>query len=149
MKIHISTLPIFLVIALFSLMPMLTEAYCDSMDGPVVQNAQTALDTGDITPVLKWITEEQEREVETTFNEVLEIRDRDQNVQKVADRHLFETVVRLHCEAERAPHKGLKPVGTDFIMQVGCINKRSVFEGTLEVAIGAMQNIKTESLIES
>ncbi|MAO63753.1 MAG: hypothetical protein CL666_02005 [Balneola sp.] len=84
------------------------------MDGPVVQDAQTALETGDLTPVLKWITDEQEAEVETVFHEVLDIRGKGENVQKVADRHFFETVVRLHRQAEGAPYTGLKPAGTDF-----------------------------------
>jgi hypothetical protein len=103
-----------LILITLVLAPAISQAHCDSMDGPVVQDAQNALETGDITPVLKWVTEEQETEVQATFNEVLEIRDNDLNVQKVADRHFFETVVRLHREAEGAPYTGIKPAGTDF-----------------------------------
>lgn len=103
-----------LIIITLALAPAISQAHCDSMDGPVVKDAQTALETGDITPVLKWITEEQEAEVQATFNEVLMIRNKDKDVQKVADRHFFETVVRLHREAESAPYTGLKPAGTDF-----------------------------------
>ncbi|MCH2450781.1 MAG: DUF6448 family protein [Gracilimonas sp.] len=114
MKTHISTLLTFLIVTLFSLMPMLAQAHCDSMDGPVVQDAKQALNSGDITLVLKWITEKQEAEIRSTFNETLEIRDINEKVRKVADRHFFETLVRLHREAEGAPYTGLKPAGTDF-----------------------------------
>lgn len=103
-----------LLVTLFSLTPILSHAHCDSMDGPVVQDAKTALENGEITPVLKWITDEQEAEVKTVFNEVLNIREKDEDVQQIADRHFFETVVRLHRQAEGAPYTGLKPAGTDF-----------------------------------
>lgn len=114
MNTRISTLLTLLFVTLFSLTPILSQAHCDSMDGPVVQDAQVALENGDITPVLKWITEEQEREVRTTFSETLEIRDMNEKVRKVADRHFLETLVRLHRESEGAPYTGLKPAGTDF-----------------------------------
>lgn len=109
-----TTLLTLLFVTLFSLTPILSQAHCDSMDGPVVKDAQTALENGDITPVLKWITDEQEAEVETVFDEVLKMREKGEDVQQIADRHFFETVVRLHREAEGAPYTGLKPAGTDF-----------------------------------
>ncbi|HET8865610.1 MAG TPA: DUF6448 family protein [Gracilimonas sp.] len=114
MNTRTTTLLTFLFATLFSLSPILSQAHCDSMDGPVVKDAQAALENGDITPILKWITDEQEAEVESVFREVLNIREKDEEVQQVADRHFFETVVRLHRQAEGAPYTGLKPAGTDF-----------------------------------
>ena len=35
-------------------------AHCDTLDGPVVTAARTALDKGDLTPVLGWIRAEHE-----------------------------------------------------------------------------------------
>jgi hypothetical protein len=114
MNTRISTFLTLLFVTLFSLNPMLSQAHCDSMDGPVVKDAQTALESSDITPVLKWITADQEAEIRNSFNETLAIRDKGKDVQKVADRYFFETLVRLHREAEGAPYTGLKPAGTDF-----------------------------------
>jgi hypothetical protein len=30
-------------------------AHCDTLDGPVIKDAQAALKKGDVTPVLKWV----------------------------------------------------------------------------------------------
>src|SRR5690625_43729 len=92
----------------------IAEAHCDSMDGPVVQDAIKALESGNLDPVLIWITEDQEDEVSRVFQEALKIRDTSEEVRSVADRYFFETVVRLHREAEGATYTGLKPAGTDF-----------------------------------
>ena len=39
------------------------SAHCDSLDGPVVRDARSALDGGDPTPVLKWVRQEHEPEI--------------------------------------------------------------------------------------
>lgn len=123
MNIRPSTLLNSLFITLFLLTPILLQAHCDSMDGPVVQDAKIALENGEITPVLKWITDEHEAKVKTIFHEVLNIRGKSENVQQVADRHFFETVVRLHRQAEGAPYTGLKPAGTDFGPAIAAADK--------------------------
>ena len=33
----------------------LASAHCDTLDGPVVTAARNALQSGDVTPVLKWV----------------------------------------------------------------------------------------------
>ena len=50
-------------------------AHCDSMDGPVVQDAQRALEAQDVTPVLKWVTAEDEDEIRSAFDMTLEVRE--------------------------------------------------------------------------
>ncbi|MFA5700785.1 MAG: DUF6448 family protein, partial [Desulfuromonas sp.] len=44
-----------LVLAIGLLLPGQAAAHCDTLDGPVVADARTALAKGDVTPVLKWV----------------------------------------------------------------------------------------------
>jgi hypothetical protein len=85
-------------------------AHCDTMDGPVVGDAKSALEKGEVTPVLKWVKKEKEAEVKRAFNEALVNRKKDK---EAADMHFFETLVRIHREGEGAPFTGLKPSGTE------------------------------------
>lgn len=95
-------------------LPKQTEAHCDSMDGPVVEAAQEALETGNVNLVLIWVNQEQEAEIRKSFRETLTVRDENEKVREMADSYFFETLVRLHRESEGAPYTGLKPAGTDF-----------------------------------
>ena len=42
-------------------------AHCDTLDGPVVQTARIALEKGDVTPLLKWVQDDVEKEIEKTI----------------------------------------------------------------------------------
>lgn len=55
-------------------MTSLLFAHCDTLNGPVIADAKRALETSDITPVLKWIKNEYEAEVKSSFQKVLEVR---------------------------------------------------------------------------
>lgn len=84
-------------------------AHCDTLDGPVVQDARKALDTKDVTPVLKWVRQKDERVVRAAFAKALSAKGR-----KNADReenHFFATLVKIHRAGEGAPFTGLKPAG--------------------------------------
>jgi hypothetical protein len=87
-------------------------AHCDTMDGPIVPEAQTALETGDITPVLKWVPRADEPAVQQAFRRALAVRDRGGDVREVADQYFLETLIRIHRQGEGAPFTGLKPAGT-------------------------------------
>lgn len=87
--------------------------HCDSMDGPVVTAARRALDAGDVRLVLPYVPGDGEGEVSEAFDAVLAIRGQGPAVREVADRHFFETVVRVHRAGEGAPYTGLKPAGLD------------------------------------
>ena len=91
--------------------PQAVRAHCDTMDGPVVADAKTALEQGAATPVLKWVTTEQEPEIQAAFQETLAVRKLSPKAKELADRYFFETLVRLHRESEGAPYTGLKPAG--------------------------------------
>lgn len=87
-------------------------AHCDTFDGPVVTEARTALEAGDVTSVLKWVQPEHEAELKGAFESALAVRKQSPEAQKLADQYFFETLVRLHREGEGAPYTGLKPAGT-------------------------------------
>jgi hypothetical protein len=84
-------------------------AHCDTVDGPVVVTARTALDKGDVTPLLKWVRPEEEKEIRAAFQRTLALRARGAEVKEFADMYFFETLVRIHREGEGAPYTGLKP----------------------------------------
>ena len=94
--------------AAFLFVPEIVWAHCDTLRGPVVADARLALDTGDVTPVLKWIKPENESEIRAAFQKTLKVRSESPDAKEIADRYFFETLVRLHRLGENAPFTGLK-----------------------------------------
>lgn len=92
--------------------PAASWAHCDTLDGPVVTDARTALERGDVTPVLKWVPAADEDEIRAAFDHVMQVRALGDEAQALADRYFFETLVRVHRAAEGAPYTGLKPAGS-------------------------------------
>jgi hypothetical protein len=87
--------------------------HCDTMDGPVVKAAARALEARDCDVVLPYVPADAEGEVRSSFESVLKVRGEGNEARELADRHFFETVVRLHRAGEGAPYTGLKPAGLD------------------------------------
>ena len=87
------------------------SAHCDGLDGPAVQAAQKALQTGDVNQVLIWVRPQDEDEIKKAFDETLSVRKLNPQAQAFADRYFFETLVRIHRAGENAPYTGLKPAG--------------------------------------
>lgn len=83
-------------------------AHCDTLDGPVVQTARTALEKGDITPLLKWVQADDEKEIRVAFQKTLVVRTKGAEAKELADMYFFETLVRIHRAGEGAPYNGLK-----------------------------------------
>ncbi len=100
------------VIGLWISMQGVSAAHCDTLDGPVVITARTALEKGDITPVLKWIRKEDEKEIREQFDKTLVVRKQSKEAKELADMYFFETLVRIHRAGEGAPYTGLKAAGT-------------------------------------
>jgi len=84
-------------------------AHCDTLAGPVVQAARVALEKGDITPLLKWVQVEDEKEIREAFEKTLAVRSKGAEAKELADMYFFETLVRIHRAGEGAPYTGLKP----------------------------------------
>ena len=101
-----------LFIALIWIFPVtISRAHCDTLDGPVVSTARDALQRGDVTPVLKWIPEDDENEIRELFAQTMSVRALSPQAQALADQHFFETLVRVHRAGEGVPYTGLKPAG--------------------------------------
>ncbi len=97
------------LIAVFSLIVSnLVYAHCDTLDGPVIQDARIALEKGDVTPVLKWVKQENEKEIQAAFGNAL--MEREGNKES-GDMKFFESLTRIHREGEGADFTGVKPAG--------------------------------------
>jgi hypothetical protein len=94
-------------------MPVPALAHCDGLDGPVVKAAQRALEARNPAFALIWVQEQDEREIQTVFEQTLAVRDLSPQAKELADRFFFETLVRVHRAGEGAPFTGLKPAGRD------------------------------------
>jgi hypothetical protein len=111
MRIRLNLFGIALVVALaagFSVLPGITHAHCDTLDGPVVTTAKGAPEKGDVTPVLKWVKKEDEAQVRELFKKTQIVRGKGPEAKELADRYFFETLVRLHRAGEGAPFTGLQ-----------------------------------------
>jgi hypothetical protein len=86
-------------------------AHCDSLDGPVVKDAQRALADQNVTPVLKWIPEAEEEEIRRVFDMTLAVRGESEDAKTIADTYFFETLIRIHRASEGEGFTGLKPAG--------------------------------------
>lgn len=92
--------------------PRTAHAHCDSMDGPVVPIAQEALESGVLTPVLKWVRRQDEPTIRAAFDRARAIRSEGSEVRELADLWFLETLVRVHRQGEGAPYTGLEPAGS-------------------------------------
>jgi len=104
---RLMTLALFALLALAA--PQTALAHCDTLDGPVVETARTALDKGDVTPLLKWVRADEEKEIQAAFQKTLNMRTLGAEAKEFADRYFFETLVRIHRAGEGAPYTGMKP----------------------------------------
>lgn len=94
------------------LAPSRALAHCDTVDGPVVQDARAAFAAGDVTPVLKWVQLGREAEIRAAFRQALAVRGLGAEARALAEQYFFETLVRVHREGEGAAYTGLKAAGT-------------------------------------
>ena len=94
------------------LVPVLL-AHCDTMSGPVIKDAQLALETANVNVVLKWVVPEDEAEIREAFAKTLGVRKLSEQARELSDMYLFETLVRVHRAAEGAPYTGIKPAGSE------------------------------------
>lgn len=88
--------------------PDYASAHCDTLDGPVIQDARKAIEAQDITPILKWVKPQDEKSVRAAFQKAL--ADKTKN-REAAEHKFFETLVRIHRAGEGTPFTGLKAAG--------------------------------------
>lgn len=89
-----------------------TYAHCDSYDGPVIQDALKALDQGEVSFVMKWIGDQHEEEIASLFDKTVALKNQDEKIYQIVEKHFLETLVRYHRETEGASFTGLKPAGS-------------------------------------
>ena len=90
-------------------LPGISRAHCDTLEGPVILDARSALEAEDVTPVLKWVRAEDEAEIGEAFAHAVAVRQLGPEAKDLADTYFFETLVRVHRAGEGAPYTGLKP----------------------------------------
>lgn len=96
-------------VALIGLLrPSAAKAHCDSVEGPVVAAARSALEAKDVALVLPYVQPGAEGELTGAFEHALAVRALGPDAQELADRFFFETAVRLHRTGEGAAYTGLK-----------------------------------------
>lgn len=86
--------------------------HCDTVEGPVVHDARRALEKQDVTPVLKWISDEDEPEIREAFEKTLAVRTQSEAAREMADYYFFETLVRVHRATEGFGYTGLRSIST-------------------------------------
>ncbi len=140
------TLGPFLLLAIGLLLPGQVAAHCDTLDGPVVAAARTALDSADITPVLKWVSAEDEQEIRAAFAQTLAVRKQSPEAKELADMYFFETLVRIHRAGEGAPYTGLKP-GTAIDPAVALADQ-ALENGSVDKLVKVLTNAMTNGIRE-
>lgn len=123
-------------IALLSFGADFAWAHCDGLDGPVVEAARKALQTGNVNYALIWVGPKDEAELKSVFRQAAEVRTLGPKARELADRQLFETLVRLHRQGEGAPYTGLAPAGRDLGPAIPAAD-RSIVSGSTD-AVEAM-----------
>lgn len=108
------------------------SAHCDTVDGPVVQDARKALAARDVTPVLKWVQEKDEKNIRTAFHKALAAQGKEQ--QQAEEKKFFESLVRIHRAGEGAPFTGLKPAGQ--VEPVISLADKALADGSPDALIG-------------
>lgn len=83
-------------------------AHCDTVKGPIIPEAQAALNSGDVTPILKWVKKGDEAEIRAAFAKAVAVRAKGPEAKALADQYFLETLIRLHRAGEGAPYSGIK-----------------------------------------
>jgi hypothetical protein len=120
------------------------SAHCDSLDGPVINDARTALDRGEPDVVLKWVQPRDEAAIREAFAEALAVRGLSPAARSLADRWFFETLVRIHRAGEGAPYTGLKPANA--VDEAIASADRALESGEIESLLHAATHRVTQGL---
>jgi len=83
-------------------------AHCDTINGPVVNDAKQALERANADIVLKWVREQDEEKIKKALNETLEKRKQQPENKDNIDMNFYEEVVELHRAGEGVEYTGIK-----------------------------------------
>lgn len=137
----------FFIIGLF-ILPISTNAHCDTLDGPVITAARKALDHKNPNFVLIWVKKEDEEEVKKAFKKALDKRKRAKNQQEkiMAEMEFFESLVKIHRLSEGANYEGLKPIGQ--IPEEIKLADQAVESGQLDKVLARISSSKDKNTIQ-
>lgn len=85
--------------------------HSESMDGPVVNAAEIALDMENVNYILPFVAVEHEGELKEAFDRTILVRELSADAAELADYWFFETAVRLHLSGRGKSYDGIKPTG--------------------------------------
>jgi hypothetical protein len=125
--------------------PAQGSAHCDTLKGPVVSDARTALDKGDVTPALKWVQKGDEAEILAAFKSAVAVRAKGKEAKALADQWFFETLVRVHRAGEDAPYTGLKDSPVEAAIQEA---DKALDEGKADGLIAALNALASKGVRE-
>jgi Family of unknown function (DUF6448) len=149
MTIRINIRHILIVSVIFEMLFLYSinaNSHCDTLDGPVVETARQALAAGDVTPVLKWVSKDDEQFIRTAFHNTVEVRKLGGQAQKFADMYFFETLVRIHRAGEGAPYTGLK-TGAEVDPAIALADK-ALESGSVDKLVGVLTDATSKGIRE-
>ena len=97
--------------------------------------------------VLPWVREQDEAEVREAFAHALAVRKLGGEAKDLADRHFFETLVRVHRAGEGAPYTGLKPAGRDLGPAIPAAD-RALEDGSIDKVLKVLNDAMRKGLHE-
>jgi hypothetical protein len=118
-------------------------AHCDTTSGPIIPEARAALNSGDVTPVLKWVKKENEAEIRAAFAKAVAVRAKGPEARELADQYFLETLVRLHRAGEGAPYSGIKD---EPVAPIIALADKSLADGSADEMIKKMSGHMAEGV---
>ena len=112
-------------------------AHCDTTSGPIIPEARAALNSGDVTPVLKWVKKENEAEIRAAFTKAVAVRSKGPEAKELADQYFLETLIRLHRAGEGAPYTGIKD---EPVAPIVALADKSLAQGSADDMIRRMSD---------
>lgn len=131
--------------ALFLFLAGSALAHCDTAGGPVIPEARSALDAGDVAPVLKWVKSDHEAAIRDAFAKALTVRAQSLEAKELADQYFIETLVRLHRAGEGAPYTGISDAPVAPIVSMA---DKALAEGSADDMITKMNAHMAEAIRE-
>lgn len=146
MSIPATSLPAGLLgiaLGLLMLLPAFALGHCDTMNGPVVADARKAFAANDVTPALKWVKPDVEPQIRAAFTQAVAVRSKGKDARELAERHFFETLVRIHRAGEGAGFTGLKDEPVEPIIGK---TDAALTAGSADGVVKALQEALAESV---
>lgn len=122
-------------------------AHCDTMEGPLVLDAKKAINQNNVNIVLKWVPAANETEIRDAFNQMMRVRVLSADAKDLAEKYFFDTLVRIHRNAEGVAFTGVKPAGTTIDKKVKAADK-SIEVGNLSPLKGMVAKDDMPELAE-